>query len=104
MQPTSHNTQQVKRINVELVKNTLRSTGVGTKSSVANLTKLSVATCGTILNELLQTGEIIDLGPDESSGGDLRADINSMLTMPACYACLFEQKAVFTRSRIFRLI
>lgn len=69
MQPTSHNTQQVKRINVELVKNTLRSTGVGTKSSLANLTKLSVATCGTILNELLQTGEIIDLGPDESSGG-----------------------------------
>ena len=69
MQPTSHNTQQVKRINVELVKNTLRSTGVGTKSSIANLTRLSVATCGTILNELLQTGEIIDLGPDESSGG-----------------------------------
>ncbi|QOS80571.1 ROK family protein [Paenibacillus sp. JNUCC31] len=69
MLPTSHNTQQVKRINVELVKNTLRSTGVGTKSSIASLTKLSVATCGTILNELLQTGEIIDLGPDESSGG-----------------------------------
>lgn len=69
MLPTSHNTQQVKRINVELVKNTLRSMGVGTKASIANLTKLSVATCGTILNELLQTGEIIDLGPDESSGG-----------------------------------
>ncbi|WP_145149980.1 ROK family protein [Paenibacillus xylanexedens] len=69
MLPTSHNTQQVKRINVELVKNTLRSIGVGTKASIANLTKLSVATCGTILNELLQTGEIIDLGPDESSGG-----------------------------------
>ncbi|MEO2211397.1 ROK family protein [Paenibacillus amylolyticus] len=69
MLPTSHNTQQVKRINVELVKNTLRSMGIGTKASIANLTKLSVATCGTILNELLQTGEIIDLGPDESSGG-----------------------------------
>lgn len=69
MLPTSHNTQQVKRINVEIVKNTLRSMGIGTKASIANLTKLSVATCGTILNELLQTGEIIDLGPDESSGG-----------------------------------
>lgn len=69
MLPTSHNTQQVKRINVELVKNTLRTIGVGTKASIANLTKLSVATCGTILNELLQTGEIVDLGPDESSGG-----------------------------------
>lgn len=86
MLPTSHNTQQVKRINVELVKNTLRSMGVGTKASIANLTKLSVATCGTILNELLQTGEIIDLGPDESSGGDQRVGINSMRTTPVCCA------------------
>lgn len=83
MLPTPHNTQQVKRINVELVKNTLRSMGVGTKASIANLTKLSVATCGTILNELLQTGEIIDLGPDESSGGDRRVGINLMQTTPA---------------------
>lgn len=83
MLPTSHNTQQVKRINVELVKNTLRSIGVGTKASIANLTKLSVATCGTILNELLQTGEIIDLGPDESSGEDLPVDISLMRITPA---------------------
>lgn len=84
MLPTSHNTQQVKRINVELVKNTLRSMGVGTKASIANLTKLSVATCGTILNELLQTGEIIDLGPDESSGEDQRVGTSLMLTTRVC--------------------
>ncbi|MNW45386.1 N-acetyl-D-glucosamine kinase [compost metagenome] len=87
MNPISHNTQQVKRLNVELVKNTLRSIGVGTKASVASLTKLSIATCGTILNELLQTGEIIDLGPDESSGGrpasryEFNADYGSVLCL-----------------------
>lgn len=87
MNPTAHNTQQVKRINVELVKNTLRTIRVGTKASIANLTKLSVATCGTILNELLQTGEIIDLGPDESSGGrpasryQFNADYASVLSL-----------------------
>ncbi|WP_082208485.1 ROK family protein [Paenibacillus dauci] len=69
MRPLSHSTQQVKKINIELVKNTLRTTGTGTKASIASLTRLSVATCGTILNELVQTGEILDLGPDESSGG-----------------------------------
>ncbi|WP_046216038.1 ROK family protein [Paenibacillus wulumuqiensis] len=69
MRPLSHSTQQVKKINIELVKNTLRTTGTGTKASIASLTRLSVATCGTILNELVRTGEILDIGPDESSGG-----------------------------------
>lgn len=65
----SHNTLQVKKINVELVKNTLKAAGTGTKASIAGLTKLSVATCGTILNELAAAGEVIELEPDESHGG-----------------------------------
>lgn len=65
----THSTQHVKKINTELVKQTLRTHDTGTKASIARLTGLSVATCGTILNELVQTGEIIDLGTDESSGG-----------------------------------
>lgn len=65
----SHNTQLVKKINVELVKNILRTSGTGTKASIAGQTRLSVATCGTILNELVQTGEILELGWEESSGG-----------------------------------
>ncbi len=56
-------------MNVELVKNTLKAQGIGTKASIASLTKLSVATCGTILNELVASGEVIELEPEESSGG-----------------------------------
>ncbi|WP_405115455.1 ROK family protein [Paenibacillus sp. FSL K6-1217] len=65
----SHNTQLVKKINVELVKHALRTSGTGTKASLAGQTRLSVATCGTILNELVRTGEILELGWEESSGG-----------------------------------
>ncbi|MEK4514842.1 ROK family protein [Paenibacillus sp. FSL H8-0122] len=69
MAPPSHNTQLVKKINVELVKNMLRTSGTGTKAYIAGQTRLSVATCGTILNELVRTGEILELGWEESSGG-----------------------------------
>ncbi|WNS44073.1 ROK family protein [Paenibacillus sp. MMS20-IR301] len=65
----AHNTQLVKKINVELVKNILRTAGTGTKASIAGQTRLSVATCGTILNELVHSGEILELGWEESSGG-----------------------------------
>lgn len=69
MIPTSHNTLQVKKINVELVKNTLKAIDLGTKASIASMTNLSVATCGTILNELVQSGEVIETTLEESSGG-----------------------------------
>ncbi|MBY0013522.1 ROK family protein [Paenibacillus typhae] len=67
--PITHNTAQVKKINVELVKNTLKAAGTGTKASIANMTRLSVATCGSILNELVRSGEVIELELEESSGG-----------------------------------
>ncbi|MEK3759454.1 ROK family protein [Paenibacillus sp. FSL P4-0338] len=87
MTQPSHNTQLVKKINVELVKNALRTSGTGTKASVAGQTRLSVATCGTILNELVQTGEILELGWEESSGGrparkyQYNADYSSIICM-----------------------
>ncbi|MEK4064297.1 MULTISPECIES: ROK family protein [Paenibacillus] len=87
MSQPSHNTQLVKKINVELVKNMLRTSGTGTKASIAEQTRLSVATCGTILNELVQTGEILELGWEESSGGrparkyQFNADYSFMICM-----------------------
>jgi len=69
MNPHTHNTLQVKRMNVELVKNTLKAQGSGTKASIANLTRLSVATCGTILNELVASNEVIELETEGPSGG-----------------------------------
>lgn len=69
MFPISNNAIRVKRINMELVKNTLRTNEYGTKSSIAGMTGLSVATCGNILNELLQTGEVIETELEEPNGG-----------------------------------
>jgi len=69
MNPVTYNTIQVKQMNIELVKTTLKAQGIGTKASISSLTKLSVATCGTILNELVAAGEVIEMDADESSGG-----------------------------------
>lgn len=63
------NTSQLKKMNIELVKKVLKLQGISTKAGIAKMTNLSVATCGTILNELVETGEVIELEPDESNGG-----------------------------------
>lgn len=59
----------VKKINMELIRTTLKGLGDATKPEIAKATGLSVVTCGTILNELLDKGEIIELKRDPSSGG-----------------------------------
>jgi len=69
MNPVKHNTMRVKKMNQELVRQSLKTMKQGTKSTVAQATGLSVATCGNILNELLDTGELLELGMEESSGG-----------------------------------
>lgn len=69
MNPITNNTMQVKKMNEELVKQALKTLKQGTKSMVAQATGLSVATCGSILNGLLNTGELIELDREESNGG-----------------------------------
>lgn len=69
MNPVTHNTMRVKKMNQELVRQALKSMKQGTKSMVAQMTGLSVATCGSILNEMLETGELLELDREESSGG-----------------------------------
>ena len=56
-------------MNRELVRQTLKKMGQGTKSMVAEATGLSVATCRSILLELLEAGELVELDLEESSGG-----------------------------------
>lgn len=55
------NTTQVKKYNVEIVKNALKALPNGMKTTIARITGLSVATCNTILNELAATGEILEV-------------------------------------------
>ncbi|MGN1007745.1 MAG: ROK family protein [Butyricicoccus sp.] len=49
---------KVKEINVELIKSALKELGTATKAQIADETEISVATCGKILNELCERGEI----------------------------------------------
>ena len=63
------NTFKLKENNVDLVKKALKMQDFGTKNSIAQLTGLSVATCRNILQELLQTGEVLELEPGPSTGG-----------------------------------
>lgn len=65
----ANNSIRVKKINQELIKQALKSMKEGTKSTIASATGLSVATCGNILNELLETGEIIETELEASNGG-----------------------------------
>ncbi len=63
------NTMRIKQLNVELVKSALIEMTYGTKLTVANATGLSVATCGNILNELLENGEVIEVDTEQPNGG-----------------------------------
>ncbi|CFQ28571.1 ROK family protein [Yersinia bercovieri] len=62
-------TRQMKQKNIMLVTSTLKSLVSATKGDISNHTGLSLATCGTILNELCSKGEIIEESLDESRGG-----------------------------------
>lgn len=62
-------TLQLKQMNTELLKTVLKQEKYCTKPDLARLTGLSVSTCGNILNELLQTQEVLEIEAGESTGG-----------------------------------
>lgn len=62
-------TRQMKKKNIMLVTSTLKSLVSATKGDISAQTGLSLATCGTILNELCAEGEVIEESLDESRGG-----------------------------------
>lgn len=62
-------TRDMKKSNVMLVAGVLKSLGSATKAELAEQTKLSIATCGTILNEMTSSGEALVVELDASYGG-----------------------------------
>lgn len=62
-------TRDMKKGNVMLVAGALKSLGSATKAELAEQTKLSIATCGTILNEMLLSGEARVVELEASYGG-----------------------------------
>jgi len=69
MSQITNNSIRVKKINQELIKQALKIMKQGTKSMIASATGLSIATCGNILNEFLETGEVIETEMEEPNGG-----------------------------------
>ena len=67
--PVTRTTREIKKHNVVLVINALKALTSATKAELAANTGLSIATCGTLLNELCLTGEVMALAQDVSSGG-----------------------------------
>lgn len=59
----------MKQMSKKRIRRALRATDSCTKRTLAHLTGLSIATCGNILNELTQTGEVMESGLERSSGG-----------------------------------
>ena len=59
----------IKQINTRLVRKTLRKLRKGTASQLANLSGLTAVTVGTILQELIRSGEVFEGGLLPSMGG-----------------------------------
>ena len=64
-----YNTTKTKQLNTELVIKTLSDLQPYTRKKIADVTGLSVATCGNILKDLIQRDEVFELDEEESSGG-----------------------------------
>lgn len=69
MNKIASNTIWIKRLNVQLVKDALIKLNYGTKLTISRETGLSIATCGNILNELLDQGEVIEVDMEQPNGG-----------------------------------
>ncbi|MDO4557024.1 MAG: ROK family protein [Lachnospiraceae bacterium] len=64
-----NNTFRVKETNTNLVRKALRKLEKATRTEISRETGLSIATCGTILNDLLITGEVFEDELDNGRGG-----------------------------------
>lgn len=62
-------TFEIKRLNQQLIRDVLRSGEVYTKADIGRETGLSLATCGTILNEMLAEKEVLETSRQKSRGG-----------------------------------
>lgn len=62
-------TFEIKRQNQQQIRDVLRSGKIYTKADIGRETGLSLATCGTILNEMLKENEILEVTLQRASGG-----------------------------------
>ena len=63
------NTMLLKQQNKELIISAFREIGQGTRNEIAQLTGLSISTCGNIIRELIKSGELTQVSMAPSQGG-----------------------------------
>lgn len=90
--PIINNTILVKLTNKELVRTLFRKRQTATRAEIASETGLSVATCGTILNEMLASNEIYVDKMEDSNGGRpaRRFRYNKDFIQVACIAISYD--------------
>ena len=106
MKQNVSNTAQVKRYNVEIVKNALKALPDGTKTTIARITGLSVATCNTILNELAATGEILEVTNEYSNVGRPAKGyrFNENYSYICCIYMIYENKKKILNYAVVNLL
>ncbi len=69
MQSIGGGASRLRQVNREIILHQLRTAGPLTKAALASATRLSLATCGNILTELIKSGDAVELEERESAGG-----------------------------------
>ncbi|MBP9596273.1 MAG: ROK family protein [Fusobacteriaceae bacterium] len=69
MEKLNGNTVLIKEVNINIVREALKKNSSVTKPQIAKETGLTSATVGTILNDLLEKNEILELNHGKSTGG-----------------------------------
>lgn len=64
-----NNTGIVRQLNLDIVRQALREEGGLTKSILARKTGMSIATCGNLLQLLVESGEVLEGEADNLTGG-----------------------------------
>ncbi|WP_241158260.1 ROK family protein [Cohnella candidum] len=68
-QPIGGNTSLIREVNRNLVRHALKAQGTATKKQLSEATGLSLVTVGTVLQELISSGEVRETEPVSSNGG-----------------------------------
>ncbi len=69
MRDIANNFTRLREVNAELLRSTLKSVESATKTELASVTGLSVATCGNILSSMLASGEALVKDTGIPAGG-----------------------------------
>lgn len=90
----TNNTGIVRQLNLDIVRQTLRSEGQMTKATLARKTGMSIATCGNLLQLLVENEEVIEGEINNLTGGRPAKTYfyNGQIDLVLCVYILVEEK------------